>query len=499
MIEILKNKYNNCVIFNKIVQSELSYYFNKRNYISVIFFYLLAYISLFIADVYYADDHIRRYSGKIALAGAGRFVNEIVIIVWNFSRSILDSSPLFQIYAIFTLATLSLSLLAIFKIKTGVIQLLASTFTGIFPLYYSNMLYKVDAPFMSLSILFAVIPFLFYQRPKMFYLASFLSSIITLSTYQISLSAYPIVFLFVLAGEFISDRKINIRLTVSAMLCFAAGILVYRLTLYKLVSITHVDNTIIPMNALLPGLLHNCTVHAMHVASLLGVTNIIVVGVIALLLLWQHARNAKINKLLATAIILATITIGFLMTSGISLVLLHAPLNSRYYLLVSFFVGILAILASQHANGIIKLTLVLAAFYFVNLDNSIGNALKTKVEYNRMIIGHFVYDFKNIIGNKDYIIEETPGQTSSMPSIFNIHNNPEGLSSSHSRLVESIINDMDYGMDQYMGVLLPLAKGKHHPKPGNSAYHIILSKSDYDIYFNNGDSYKAVFKFLGRP
>ncbi|OJV53722.1 MAG: hypothetical protein BGO31_02360 [Bacteroidetes bacterium 43-16] len=481
-------------------REQLSSYFKFKTFVVLFIINLFAYSSLLIADVYFADDNVRRFTGKITLGGLGRIFDELVIVLWNFSRTILDSSPLYQLYSMLILALTSLALLAIFKIKAGYKQIIAASFIGIFPLYYANMVYKVDAPFMAMALFFCVLPFLFFEHKRTFIILSLLSSLLVLSTYQTALAGYFILGIMFAIDRWSSKRDCDIKTLLWGSGFFIIGVVCYRIVIVPLIDFSHVGGQL-SVATILPGVLSNIKSLSLQLKELLGTGSFAIVVVLMLLFLVTFVQHSKQNKLLTVIIGLASICVSFICTGSINLLLNNFPNNARYFLLVSFFIAIVAILASKQKSIFTTVLYTVIFMYFLNFDNGIGNALKTQNERKKMITNQMLYDFQDIVKDQPYNNVEIVNDRSESynAQAFNTGSNLEGLRAVHHiGMVKNLMNDMDYSFENYIRLFL----NQHHStknsqeKTEESEFAILLSKSSYDILSNGKGIYRLRLKYL---
>ena len=486
-------------IFDYLKQ-RLSPYFTFKNFLVLLIINLLAYSSLLVADVYFADDNIRRFMGKITLGGLGRVFDEAVISLWNFSRSILDSSPLFQLYSLIVLSLTSLTLLAIFELKTGYKQLIAASFVGIFPLYYANMVYKVDAPFMAMSIFFGIVPFLFFERKKMFILFSLLSSLLVLSTYQTALSGYFIMLAMFLADRWSEQKSIEIKTVLIAVGAFVLGVIGYRLLMIPFVNVAHVGAQL-SLSELIPGVFRNIILTFKQIIDLMGMANVGIIMLLVILFLAGFTLESRQKKSFSLLIVLIVVVLAFVFTGSINLLFANPPKNSRYLLLVTLVVSLLAILASKRKSGFVGICYVIILMFFLNFDNGVGNALKTQNERKSLITSQLLYDFESLVSKDSSLVDVkifVDPNTAVNAEAFNLYRNPLGLRKQHVGLVENLLNDLNYGYSNYIRLFIDqnmaMEDGTLNTDPAGFA--LLLSKRYYDILSNGKGAYQLRLRYL---
>lgn len=468
-------------------------YFTFKNYATLIAIYLLGYSSLLVANIYYADDHVRRLYGGMVFKGSGRWLTEYILVLWNFKDSMLDATPLFQLYAIFLLATLSLMLLAIFKIKQSYGALFAAAFVGLFPLLYGNMVFSIDAPFMIASLIVAVFPFLWPQNKKTFWILSFIAGFLVLALYQLSFTAYYIV-LVVLLIDNIADRNPGMikPLLIGAVL-FGVGVVANKLFIPHMLEIGLVKTEISFFKVFV-----NLATFWKAAIHLLDVANIVVVSICSLFFIIAIFRRSKMNLAVTALLALIACALIAVFMAGANIYLAEFPeMRLRYYIVFNFGIGVLAIYGLKSNYKIAGLANFVILMYLLNLTNGYGNALKAKNNYRERIYSECVYDFKQIVKDKSYEIAEVrkvPGTRD--PNLFNVDSMPFIGKQHHSRMIATLIREMDIGFDQLnLEAFIRPAHGDVKLYDGTTAFTLLLSKPEYDIYFDGITAYKVIFRY----
>jgi len=147
--------------------------------------YLFAYSALLRADFSKVDDMEREHSGITGWLGWSRYLSEFLSILFYQNFLLADISPATQIVALIVLSLSSLLLVLVLSGNTrgSWLALLASLPVGASPYFFSNMSYKFDSPYMALSLLFCVAPFVFAKNARAFFTASVLGLLCMLMTY----------------------------------------------------------------------------------------------------------------------------------------------------------------------------------------------------------------------------------------------------------------------------------------------------------------------------
>ncbi|MGI0530114.1 glucosyltransferase domain-containing protein [Treponema socranskii] len=219
---------------------------------------MLAYFAVIRSNFYYKDDIRRALTGHKSWVGSSRFISEIFSVFLHTNFYLNDISPVTQTVSIFLLALMSFLLAYIFGCKSGIcdenagqdcrndgnadtkvrsdgklskLLLLASTFAGLSPFYIENISYKFDSPYMALSMLLGVLPFVFAGSRVLYFTVSFISLVLICSSYQAANSVYIVVAIF-LAFKMLKEgaRLKTLRdFVLISILSYAASLLFFRI------------------------------------------------------------------------------------------------------------------------------------------------------------------------------------------------------------------------------------------------------------------------------
>ena len=167
-------------------------------YLGAIFvIYFIAYSALIRANYEYADDIRRCYAGHKAWVGWSRYVSEILAVFIHTNFFINDITPITQLWTLIVLTVTSYLLCYIVtEGEMGKCAAAMSVVCGLTIYYLANFSYKYDCPYMALSMLFGLLPFLFISNYVNFAVMSFISLILVCSSYQASNGIYIIFAMF---------------------------------------------------------------------------------------------------------------------------------------------------------------------------------------------------------------------------------------------------------------------------------------------------------------
>ncbi|MDR2800116.1 MAG: glucosyltransferase domain-containing protein [Desulfovibrio sp.] len=175
---------------------------SAQAFFALFFFYCLGMLSILRADRLYLDDMGRALYAYTDWAPAGRPMAELLSCIFFLGAGTVDASPITQILAAAELALAALLLCRALGFGFSPFVLAACIPIGLSPYGLENLSYKFDAPFMALSQLLCVLPFLRLRRGgraggKGFFPVSVLCLFSSASIYQAGLNVYPAVALFI--------------------------------------------------------------------------------------------------------------------------------------------------------------------------------------------------------------------------------------------------------------------------------------------------------------
>ncbi len=199
---------------------------------------LIAMWALMAVNVSYVDDLARAAEGYKGWGNFSRYLSNLLAMFVNGNGFLTDISPWPQVLAALIMATAGVLLLYIIYDRTkfrwwelGVVAMLALN-----PYFWQCLSYKFDAPFIAVSVLMMVVPFLLRKEKTWIYVgAVMLGTLATCMTYQASLGIVPIVtvILAFLMWSRKEDGKEIGKFILKTLIGYGIGIVVFRVFLMK--------------------------------------------------------------------------------------------------------------------------------------------------------------------------------------------------------------------------------------------------------------------------
>ena len=187
-------------------------------------------LPLLIANVYYSDDHSRILYGH-GWNHDARFVNNWITKITSFSNYAFSLYPYSLIMSALILGFAGYLLCEMWGVEKGKKIKWASLLILISPFYLSNLPYRYDTLFMSLSIFLMIIPFIFFNKKKYFITISSVCVFLTLGLFQPSISIFFSVGIIYLYNYFEKNELKNLLMnSIFMILSFIIGFTFYHLT-----------------------------------------------------------------------------------------------------------------------------------------------------------------------------------------------------------------------------------------------------------------------------
>lgn len=178
------------------------------------FIYLLAFGSIGMTNVPYIDDIARQNNGATDFAWSySRWGSELAAWLTQGGKQMVDLGVASFILSAMILLLSSWVVLFSFNIRGKVSwsSVLASSLIGLNPWFLQCLSFRFDNPFMSLSVLFALLPFVFWRskKPIIFYLSTVIGIFLMCNTYQASSGIYIVMVIFLSLIAWLDGYELN--------------------------------------------------------------------------------------------------------------------------------------------------------------------------------------------------------------------------------------------------------------------------------------------------
>ncbi|EJC8343495.1 glucosyltransferase domain-containing protein, partial [Salmonella enterica subsp. enterica serovar Worthington] len=200
----------------------------NKKYLFLFIIGLLYVFPIVLANVYYVDD-MGRLSLGYGWDGDGRILSNVLTEALSFGNGIISIFPYSTLLSSVILV-ISGIIVSDMLFENKYLKSISSLFILTSPFMLENLSYRYDSILMAVSVLCAVVPFIFRSHYKLFFATSFFCLLISFCLYQTSTMAYFSVALCLLIKQCLNNEKaFDFRLCLNSLLCFFVSYIVYSL------------------------------------------------------------------------------------------------------------------------------------------------------------------------------------------------------------------------------------------------------------------------------
>lgn len=354
----------------------------RKHFFILLVIYLLAFCSIFRANFAYWDDIGRTYAGYHGWLDWSRYGTEILATFVHASWHLTDISPFSQILACAVMAAGGIILLDIFKgeKQAGIDSVPAVALTALTPFFLGMISYKFDSPYMALSFLVSVFPFLYRKNTIKVYAAiSILCLLIMCTTYQSSSGIYPMAAIFLVMQDILAGKKIKdcMQFLGISALCYLGA-----LSLFWFILMRENGVSVFSVTELIPSAIKRYLTYYEIIYH--DFTNIWLILIILLVLLFLYVvcRTAKINKFSALLMGMFVVLIGSFLCFGAFLFISRDAHDARIMYGFNVFLALMAVFIAFHTkHWFFKSVYMALTWCFFVFSLTYGNALSLQKDY----------------------------------------------------------------------------------------------------------------------
>ena len=179
----------------------------KKTFIYGIVLYAIALFALIRGDIYYIDDNWSSI-GNATWNNASRYLATFILNgVATLGKGSIDFSPLSQIIAVCFVVASAMILIYVIRGRFDLLGIVASLPLGLSPHFLQNLSFKFDSLAMAMALFFAILPFLFKDKLRIFCAVSVVSLLCMLMLYQAANGTYIILSLYFAFLAFFIKRR----------------------------------------------------------------------------------------------------------------------------------------------------------------------------------------------------------------------------------------------------------------------------------------------------
>ncbi len=388
---------------------------NKKIFLGLFAVYCFAFIAIWRANYYYADDMGRAVIGYGWTSDFNRYSSSALqFFLVNMNLKLVDLSPYTQVLALFLTALSSMMLIYLFAKrdkKPSLLAVVASAFLGLCPYTIACFVYKFDAPCMALALFVSILPFLFYNSKRtLFFIVSTVCLFVMWTSYQSYSGVFVILALAMALKSIIENEKLS-RVLKNALFCalqFLLATAIYKFCLPEIISYRSLETYSIA--ELIPGLCKNFSEIVGKIwysfndfwrsLSILFFATYILSFFLQKTTLKQGFRNFAFSLLF--------MAFSFALAVGASILLKEALYPPRFFCGVSMIFAVFGLfiaynLESKEEKNFGKVFLIfpmiLLLYQFFVFEIAFGNALADQWNYSSFRIETLVDDLTKIISD----------------------------------------------------------------------------------------------------
>lgn len=393
---------------------------NHRPLLLVFALYGLVTLAIASAHYPYIDDALRQLNGSTGfIASYGRYVSEYAAVALQGSWHLTDMGWTTHLLSGLIMGLCSTLLLYFIYEDKPVTWMgaLASTLLGINPWFMELFSFRFDTPYMTLSVLVAILPFLWAEKHLLLFIpSSIIGLLLMFNAYQATSGIYFVLLLTIALRRFIylTENKLRGILSIFGMLfaglfayLAATGLYLFEMSLLpqlqnrgdatKMASLDSLpqvayDNFLAYLNSII-----DRSTQVWLVTALI----IIVLFIISILI------ASKINKLATLCLSLLFLSLGAIASSGVYL-FLEKPLIAgmlRYGPGLPFFFGVIATwtclsMKQPYLYWLKTLPVLIFSYYMVSFSLTYAGTLYYQQKSFEQQAAVLTYDLNQILLNE---------------------------------------------------------------------------------------------------
>lgn len=350
--------------------------------------YAVPLIAIGLSNYPYLDDTSRRAMGYTGFGNDySRWGSEFLAWILQGSRHLVDTGLTNFIVTALILALSSLLLVSVIS-KVNYLSLFVSLMIGLNPWSLGLFSFKFDSPFMAMSILMSIVPFLFWEK-RQFVVISFFALFLMYNTYQASSGIFLVIFLIKIYRSLtqrIDGKKLKTNLLMGG-LSFILPTIAYFIQLKLLpVAEGHSSNSMLSQNLLLQPF----TNVRLFLSAFKYNSAKIWIAIFAVLLVFfiiKEIINSDNNLAFSSLSLAVFFVLGTFLSFGIYLFLQQLTPALRYIYGFPFFLACLAIMLFDGQKAKIpvlgkvgKLVPVLLSFFIIQFSFVYAGTLQSQRE-----------------------------------------------------------------------------------------------------------------------
>lgn len=378
------------------------YSFMKKNICILIFIYTVAISAIIRANFNYIDDLGRVRTGNVGWGYWGRYINCVLALVLHADGYLTDISPLPQFLAIVILAVSGSIVIYVVTKKQSfnLWSLIAVIPFGLSPYFLECLSYKYDSPYMALSVLASVFPFLFWEYGVWKYLIATVVGILAMCmTYQASSGIYLMI-VIMLCAQRINKRNGGVKF---ALFSFAGYILA--LLIFIVFFMNPIDGYVSNSIASIGQMVSHLVKYYIYVYNDFKKWWLVLAGLMGIAYLYVSVRDTLRKKWCAFLLACLTLLLMGIVSFGVYPVLALPLYCPRAMCGFCAFIALIGIsISDAEKTPLSKLICLTLAWVFFVFSFTYGNALAEQKRYTDFRVNAVIEDINDLeIFNADTV------------------------------------------------------------------------------------------------
>ena len=400
----------------KICRSMRANRFLVKPFLVMLMIYLVGISAIILAGVHYADDIARTNYGYAGWTGFSRYFNTIASVGLHADSYLTNIYPLPQLLAVVLLAAASVALICVISGKKVFREkwtrwiwcLIAVVPLGLSPYMLECLAYQYDAPYMAVSVLFAVLPLLFSGCKKWAYgLTVFVGVIVICTSYQAAVGIIPMLVVTKAVKEWSESKSAgkweNLKFVIYSAVVFVISLLFFQLVLMKPRD-AYVSNSLPEFQNLIPEFFEHLGEYFGLVVSDFKIWWLVLIGAICVGFVVLFVMRSKKNKFLAGVAAVATEVFLFVMAFAFYAVLDKPLYATRAMYPIGATLAILGVYVMSGKEVLVKcmrVPIVILSWCFLVFALTFGNALREQDKYRNMVEDMVIGDLNELAIMRD--------------------------------------------------------------------------------------------------
>lgn len=371
-----------------------------KMFLALAFVYTLGICAIIRANFNYIDDNGRVAYGYKQWEYFGRYLSNDLSSLIHADTYLTDISPLPQLLAVLIMAISGTIIYYLItdKKEFSIWGMSALIPLGLSPYFLECFSYKYDAPYMALSVLFAVAPVLLCkERAWMYILVSAMGNLGVCLTYQAASGIYPmlvVLMCFMLWNHGEKPNKI-LRFLGCSIAAYFVGLVIYKEFIMPPTN-SYVSNSLPNAGRVIPVALEHLKKYYELVYSDFKREWLVLIGLLAIGFVVSMVNASKQRKVYAAVMAIVTLFAMAALTFGAYLVLEKPLFEPRAMYGFGALIAMVGVVTVIQENYAVRTFCVILSWSFLAFSFTYGNALAAQKEYADFRIEAVVEDLSEL-------------------------------------------------------------------------------------------------------